>query len=153
MLISLRGFPGGACGKEPTCQCRRHKRLGLDPWVKKIPWRRAWQPTPVILPGESPWTGEPGGLQPIGSQRVGHNWSDLARTHTSKASCNESLWVRRGRSVCLLTLKKKNLGENLKLFGGIFLRMIPTCWPNQMWKIVTFLTMFLGTHLRQRKQN
>ena len=29
---------------------------GFDPWVGKIPWRRAWQPTPVFLPGESPWT-------------------------------------------------------------------------------------------------
>ena len=32
---------------------RRHKRCGLDPWVRKIPWRRAWQSTPVFLPGES----------------------------------------------------------------------------------------------------
>ena len=32
-------FPGGASGKEPTCQYRRHKRPGFDPWVKKIPWR------------------------------------------------------------------------------------------------------------------
>ena len=30
-----------------------------DPWVGKIPWRRAWQPTPVFLSGESPWTEEP----------------------------------------------------------------------------------------------
>ena len=30
-----------------------HKRYGLDPWVKKKPWRRAWKPTPVFLPGES----------------------------------------------------------------------------------------------------
>ena len=36
-------------------------------------WRRAWQPTPVFLPGESSWTEEPGGLQSMGSQRVGHN--------------------------------------------------------------------------------
>ena len=42
-----------ASGKEPACQCRRHKRRGLNPWVRKIPWRRAWQPTPVFLPGES----------------------------------------------------------------------------------------------------
>ena len=42
-------------------------------WVRKIPWRRAWQPTPVFLPGESPWTEESGGLQSMGSQRVGHN--------------------------------------------------------------------------------
>ena len=45
-------FPGGTCGKEPTCQCRRHKRHRFDPWVGKIPWRRAWQPTPVFLAGE-----------------------------------------------------------------------------------------------------
>ena len=47
------GFPGGASGKEPACQCRRHKRGGFDPWVGKIPWRKAWQPTPVFLPRES----------------------------------------------------------------------------------------------------
>ena len=46
-------FPCGTSGKEPACQCRRHKRSGFDTWVGKIPWRRAWQPTPVFLPGES----------------------------------------------------------------------------------------------------
>ena len=35
-----------------------------------VEWRRAWQPTPVFLPGESPWTEVPGGLQSMGSQRV-----------------------------------------------------------------------------------
>jgi len=39
-------------------------RPGFDPWVGKIPWRRAWQLTPVFLPGESPWTEEPGGYSP-----------------------------------------------------------------------------------------
>ena len=42
-------FPGGFSGKEPTCQCRRCR---FDPWVRKIPWRREWLPTPVFLPGE-----------------------------------------------------------------------------------------------------
>ena len=65
------GFPGGANGKEPACQCRRFKRLELDTWVGKIPWRRVWQPTPVFLPGDFPWTEEPGGLLSIWSQRVG----------------------------------------------------------------------------------
>ena len=46
-------FPGGVSGKEPACQSRRHKRPGFNPWVRKIPWRRAWLPTPVLLPGES----------------------------------------------------------------------------------------------------
>ena len=46
-------FPSGASGKEPACQCRRLKRHRFDPWVGKIFWRWAWQPTPVFLPGES----------------------------------------------------------------------------------------------------
>ena len=48
---------------------------GFSPRVGKIPWRRAQQPTLVCLPGESPWTEEPGGLQPKGSQRVGLGWA------------------------------------------------------------------------------
>ena len=39
----------GTGGKEPTCQRRRCKRHGFNPWVKKIPWKRAWQPTPAFL--------------------------------------------------------------------------------------------------------
>ena len=49
---SISGFPGSTSGKEPAYQCRRCRRHGFDPWVGKIPWRRAWQPTPVFLPGE-----------------------------------------------------------------------------------------------------
>ena len=47
------GFPGGTSGKEPTCQCRRQKGCGFNPWVRKIPWKRAWQHTPAFLLGES----------------------------------------------------------------------------------------------------
>ena len=50
----------------------------FDPWVGKIPWRRVWQPTPVFLPGES--HGQRSLVGYKGLQRVGHNWSDLART-------------------------------------------------------------------------
>ena len=45
-------------------------RPGFDHWVGKIPWRRAWQHSPIFLPGESPWTEKPGGLQSTVSQRV-----------------------------------------------------------------------------------
>ena len=45
------------------------KRHEFDPWVGKSPWGRAWQPTPVFLPGELPWTEQPGGLSsPWGSK-------------------------------------------------------------------------------------
>ena len=47
------GLPWWLSGKEPACQCRRCKRRRLDPWVRKIPWRREWLRAPVFLPGES----------------------------------------------------------------------------------------------------
>ena len=54
MALPIRaGLPTGASGKEATCQCRRSKRQGFNPWVRKIPWKRTQQPTPVFLPGES----------------------------------------------------------------------------------------------------
>ena len=57
-------FPGSASGQEPACQPGQQKRRCFYPWVEKIPWRRKWQRTPVFLPGESPWTGEPGLFSP-----------------------------------------------------------------------------------------
>jgi len=50
--VTLNIWCQGTRGKEPACQCMRHKRLGFDPWVWKIPQRRAWQFTPVFLPEE-----------------------------------------------------------------------------------------------------
>ena len=51
-VLHSDSFPGST-SKELACQCRRHKRCGFDPWVRKSPWRRTWQPSPVFLPGES----------------------------------------------------------------------------------------------------
>ena len=47
-----RGYEFGTVGKESTCQCRRCKILGFDPWVRKTPWSREWQPTPIFLLGK-----------------------------------------------------------------------------------------------------
>ena len=52
-IMRIGGFPGGASGKEPACQCRRQKRCRFDPWVGRIPWKKAWQSIPVFLPRES----------------------------------------------------------------------------------------------------
>ena len=72
----IRGFPGGASGKESACQCRRHRRHRFHPWVGMIPWRRKWHSS--ILAWKIAWIEEPGRLQSTGSQRVGHDWSNLA---------------------------------------------------------------------------
>ena len=70
MYTYMIGLPWWLRSLKIHLQCRKH---GSDPWVGKIPWQRAWQPTPVFLPGEFPWTEEPLGLQSMGSQRVGHS--------------------------------------------------------------------------------
>ena len=75
--LLLTCFPVGAGGKEPPAIAGEIEHE-FNPWIGKIPWMRAWQPTPVSFPGESPWAEESGGLQSIGSQRVRHDWSDLA---------------------------------------------------------------------------
>ena len=69
LLIGPMGFPGGSAGKEPTMQETQAPSLG---WEDPLEEER--QPTPVFLPGESPWKEEPGRLQFIGSHRVRHNW-------------------------------------------------------------------------------
>ena len=46
------GFLGGSAVKNPPASAG-DVRGGFSPWVGKVPWRRAWQPTPVFLPGES----------------------------------------------------------------------------------------------------
>ena len=60
-----------------------------------IPWRRARQPTPVLLPRESPWTEEPGRLQSMGSQRVRYDWATkqgAARLFTALVlQCSDAL--------------------------------------------------------------
>jgi len=87
IVMCMCRLPTDASGKEPSCQCRRRERHRFDSWVRKVPWRRAWQPTPVSRFSSAwriPWTEEPGGLRSIELQRVGHDWSNLARAHMHK---------------------------------------------------------------------
>ena len=73
-------FPGGGSGKEPACQCRRHKRrfqfLGQEDLLEE-----GMATHSSILAWRIPWTEEPGGLQSIGSQSIRHDRSSLACTH------------------------------------------------------------------------
>ena len=81
----LSGFWGGVSGKEPTCQCRRCKRLGFNPWVRNIPWRRVRQPTPVFLPGKFYGQRSLVGYSPWGHKESDTTESDLA--HSMHTSC------------------------------------------------------------------
>ena len=88
-LFSSWGFPGGTSGKESAGQCRRHKRCKFDPWVRKIPWRRAWQPTAVFLPGESHGQRSLAGYNAYGC-------TELDRTEVTQHACKHVLLLEKG---------------------------------------------------------
>ena len=123
--------PGGTSGKEPSCQCRKHKRCGFDPWVGKVPWRRTWQPTLEFLPGKYPWPEEPEGLQSIGSHRARPRWSDLACTHTSQRKQWWRANIRQGRTWC-------NRKKELLVLKGHFILII-SIFNKESIKIINFL--------------
>ena len=73
------GLPWWLSGKESAWQCRRP---GFNPWVGKIPWKKKWQSTPVLLPGKSHGHRTLAGYSPWGHERVGYDL--INNTHTCK---------------------------------------------------------------------
>ena len=71
--LSISGFPRWLSGKESACQCRVQSLCRADLLKEEMATCSS------ILARKIPWTEEPGGLQSMGLQRVGHNW---AHTHT-----------------------------------------------------------------------
>ena len=88
--------PGGTSGKESSCQCRRHKRRGFNPWVRKIPRSRNWQPTPVFLPGKFHGQWSVVGCSPWGSKE-----SDMTEQQQQQTYSAYILWRESSRSVFL----------------------------------------------------
>ena len=70
-------LPRWLSGKESACQCRSRRRHRFHPWVRKISWRRKWQPTPVSLPGKS---------------------------HGQRSLVGYSLWICKESDICLYPL-------------------------------------------------
>ena len=71
--------------KKFPCQFRRYKRCRFNPWVKKMPWRRKWQPTPIFLPVKSH-----GQRSLVGYSSKGSKESDM----TEHAQKHKSLIIR-----------------------------------------------------------
>jgi len=85
LFIHLMGFPGGAVGKVSACQCRRCKKWGVQSLGQGDPLEKGMATYCSILAWKIPWIEEPGGLQSMGSQKVGQDW---AHTHTSDTLCH-----------------------------------------------------------------
>ena len=108
--ICHMGFLGGASGREPACQCRRHKRCRFTPWVGKIPLRREWQPSPVFSPGESQGQRSLAGYSPWGHQESdtmeGTHTAHTCHTHVGCMLC----WV-----VCAAVIRYQGLASTAKI--------------------------------------
>ena len=76
-LLTKEGFPGGSVVKNSPANAGD---MGFDLWVGTIPWRRKWQPTPVLLPGEFYGQKSLAGYSPQGRKTVGH---DLATNNSN----------------------------------------------------------------------
>ena len=110
-LYEQRNSTGGPTSNEPACQCRRSQRHGFNPQVRKIPWRKAWQPTPILLPGES-WTEQPGRLWFI---RVAQSRIGLKQLNTPAQHPNQDVKVQVGGRD-LLEHRCSSTDSLLKLF-------------------------------------
>ena len=92
-------FPGGA-----GVICLQCRKLGFDSWVRKIPWSRKWQPTPVFLPGKPHGQRSLEGCIPWGCKRVGHGWAN-EYTYTWSLNGWMKEWVKAHRSTMMLTYR------------------------------------------------
>ena len=105
--------------KESTYQCRRY---GFSPWVRKIPWKRKWQPTPVFLPGKSQGQRSLVGYSPWGCKRIRYE----------------------------LVIKQKNtttdgggphlIRQRSELSQKAFLRVLFSCLTASLWNLYHFLS-------------
>ena len=115
------GFPGGASGKEPTCQCRRHKETWVQSLDQEDPLEEGMITHSSILAWRTPCTEKPGGLQSTGLQRVWHLWSDLACTRTKS---NTALLLMKTE----LVQDKRWEGQNTEFFECVW-SCFSCVWP------------------------
>ena len=101
-------------------QCRG---CGFDPWVRKILWRRAWQPTPVFLPGKSHEQRSLAGY--MGLQRIEHDRNDLTPTHCSLPGASVSgilCHYKKKRQKVSFSVRRQQEGSHVQTRNGVLNR-------------------------------
>ena len=105
----LCGFPGGASGQELACRCRRHKHKHT--WVGKVSWKRKWQPTPLVLPGNFHAQRGVAGYSPRGL-RVRHDRAPEYTNASYYTTSPSSSWVTVGTCCSSLLIHKAGLASH-----------------------------------------
>ena len=121
-MLLIIAMPGGTSGKESTCWCRRLERLWFDPWVRKICWKRKWQPISVFLAWKIPWTEEPGELQSMGLPKVGHDWACILYALLTAYNVIWSVRYQKWVIVYLCLQERPSLGFDLHTQEGHYLQ-------------------------------
>ena len=85
------GFPGGTVVRNSPASAGDVKKCEFIPWVRKIPWRRAWQSTPVFLPGKSHRQSRLAGCCPWGLK--GSDMTEWLSMHARASSSYVPLWL------------------------------------------------------------
>ena len=79
--LCFMDFPGGSVGKDSAYNAGYTGEAGSIPWGGEIPWRKAWQPTPVFLPGKSHGQRNLTGYSLWGRKRIEQDWESEHITH------------------------------------------------------------------------
>ena len=116
----VSAFPRWFSGKESTCQCRRFRRQGFNPWVRKIPWSRKWHPTLVFLLEKSHGQRSLAGYSPSGrkeSDKTEHSCKHLFLTVRPLVNyiIPLSFWVFVYRLVVMILVQSSN--THVQLFA------------------------------------
>ena len=116
-VVYKSGLPR-CSGKECNWQWRRCNRRGFDPWIRKIPWRRAWQPTLVFLPGESHGQSSLEGYSPWGcNESDTTKWLSTHKPRLTRCVQSWGLALCKHTCVCVCASMRWNLLEPLPTQG------------------------------------
>ena len=126
--------------KNPPANAGRRKRPRFNPWVRKIPWRRKWQPSLGFLPGV-PCTDGPDGLQSTGSSRGGDDRSDSAHTTESPVYQDSS-----GQTHCheSVTAARRPKLQDKDILESFFLPRVCICAVSPKTLTFVILTSYLS---------
>ena len=113
-LFGKEGLPKWFIGSKIFLKCKRCRRRRFHPWVRKIPWRRAGQPSPVFLPGESQgqrrWAGYNAWVHKELDTTEGteHTLTHLGRKHEEKTT-TWSLIFQNDSNLFVISWSKKSI--------------------------------------------
>ena len=129
-LEDLGGVSKCLSGKESTCQCRRCRRHGFHSWVRKAPWRRKWQPTPVFLPGESH-----GWRSLVGYSPRGRKWMKGVNRYKHHISMVTIVNIWKTHSTWFHNVFQRNRFQNqvILVWRWSHSAMSNSLWPHEMY--------------------